>query len=216
MILASCSVDKAIEKCDASLSVGNEKVFLDVEVVEENLNRALTLLLKSKSVKTVTIEGGYSGGKLGVEIPAGKAVFAVSDYPEVYDVGSLGIKALVQLDSNFCNMKELYDLTKKYPNTEIHFVGGKLLEIPGIHIGRFDEGKEKMSSYFDEVYDAFLEIPLDELKDVEVIRSKLSKKTLALLNGEDVDSEPKARKAKAVPKLREAFSSLFGEESVEF
>lgn len=216
MILASCSVDRAVEKCDASLSVGNEKVFLDVEVTEENLNRALTLLSKSKSVKTVTIEGGYTGGKLGIEIPSGKAIFAVSDYPEVYDVGQMGIKALVRLESNFCDMKALYDMAVKYPNTEIHFMGGKLLEIPGIHIGRFDEGKEKMSSYFHEVYDSFLEIPFDELQDVEVIRSKLSKKTLALLNGEDADSEPKARKAKAVPKLREAFSSLFGEESVEF
>lgn len=218
MILASCSLNEA-EQNDGTLLVGKEKVLLNIEVSMSDLLRAFNVLLRNKNVKCITITDWCLGKvNLPSEVPEGKAVFARSDYPNVCDVGSSVVKPLVVLHNEFYNMKELVDLQKGYPNIEVHFLGGKLLEIPGIHIGRFDTGKEKMSAYFNGVYDCFLEMRLSEIDDIEVVRSKLNKRSLNDLLDISDSYEPKQKKEKKVQssKLKGSFSNLFGGDSVDF
>lgn len=218
MILASCSLNEA-EQNDGTLLVGKEKVLLNVEVGMSDLLRAFNVMLRNKNVKCITVIDWCLGEvNLPSEVPEGKAVFAKSVYPNIYDVGSTVVKPLVVLPDEFYNMRELVELQKKHQSVEVHFLGGKLLEIPDLHIGRFDKGREKMSAYFNGVYDCFLEMPLSSINDIEVVRSRLSKRSLNdLLDGSDY-LEPKQKKEKKAQssKLKGSFSNLFGGDSVDF
>ncbi|MGV3076449.1 hypothetical protein ACEE21_15330, partial [Clostridium baratii] len=97
-----------------------------------------------------------------------------------------------------------YNLAIKYPR--LRFTGGNLLEIPGIKIGRYDKGKEKMSAVFDGVYDMFTEVSLSDIKVQRVLSKARSKSSSG--------SSKKSSSTKS--KKTETFSKFFGGEGDAF
>lgn len=116
-----------------------------------------------------------------------------------------GVVPLLVLPDGYNDMREIWNLAEKHP--KLRFIGGNLLGIPGLKIGRYDKGKEKMSSVFNKIYDIFTEV---RLEDIEV-KSVLSKAKAR-------SSSSKSSSKKSVPKNRktETFSKLFGGEEAEF
>ena len=112
---------------------------------------------------------------------------------------------MLVLPEGYCDMREVYNLSIKYPR--LRFTGGNLLEIPGIKIGRYDKGKEKMSAVFNGVYDMFTEV---ELADIEVQRVLSKAKSRSSSSG----SSKKSVATKS--KKTETFSKFFGGEGDSF
>lgn len=121
-----------------------------------------------------------------------------------------GITTIVRLPNGYCDMKTLYDLSIRYPF--VRFIGGNLLAIEGIKIGRSDNGKEKMSSVFNEMYDSFLEVNLSELSGLQEVIKRNKKK----INAVSKEKKPRTVKVKQPPKRVQAFNSLFGDCEVDF
>lgn len=131
------------------------------------------------------------------------------DYKGVDEVD--GVVCLVRLPEGFCDMRkaeELCKVNKDYTDVEakVRLIGGNLLEIPSVAIGRYNKGKEKMSAVFNGVYDIFKELHLEDIEVKEVmskVRSSSSGK-----------SSPKASKSKL--KKAESLSKFFGDSCSEF
>lgn len=122
-----------------------------------------------------------------------------------------GIVSLVRLEKDYSDMRVLCNYTKKYPN--IRFIGGNLLGVEGVNIGRYDKGKDKMSPVFNEMYDTFLEVSLKDLDGIQEI-IKRNKKKVSSMSG---STKSKKSKEKKVSKRKVAFSNLFGNsEGVDF
>ena len=94
----------------------------------------------------------------------------------------------------------------KYPT--IRATGGNLLEIPGIRIGRYDKGKEKMTSVFNGVYDIYREVDLGDIQ-VQRVMSKASARGTK-------SSKSSSKKPSSINKKTETFSKFFGGEMEEF
>lgn len=117
-----------------------------------------------------------------------------------------GVVPLLVLPRGFCNMREVVELMEKYPTLRV--TGGNLLEIPGVRIGRYDSGKEKMSSVFNGVYDIFKEVKLEDITVQRVmskVRSKSSSKSFSSSN-----------KSGSKSKKSETLAKFFGDSSDEF
>jgi len=112
-----------------------------------------------------------------------------------------GVVPLLVLPDGFSNMREVDSIMKEYPRVRI--TGGNLLEIPGFRIGRYDKGKEKMSSVFNGVYDIFKEVDLSEIK-VQRVMSKVRSKSPS----KGGSSAPKKSASKS--KKAETFAKFFG------
>ena len=107
---------------------------------------------------------------------------------------------LVSVPDGYKDMRELLSLCNKYPN--VRFTGGYLLGVDGLRIGRYDDGKERMSVVFDGQYDAFTEADIDSVK--VVFGSDVGK--------EKVVKNSKASKEKGNKKVKQTvFSTLFGD-----
>lgn len=126
-----------------------------------------------------------------------------------------GATLLVRLEEDFCNMRQVYDCSKRHP--EARFIGGNLLAIPGIKVGRFESKKKPV--VYDGVYDDFIEVNLSELDNVHEVVKKVKVK---VVDGTEVVSkkkrkgEKKPKKEKKPNKRLASFNSLFGGEAVEF
>lgn len=217
MILASCSIGEA-EAISGVLMAGKEKVFLNVEVDGSDFVRAYNLLSRNASVKSISVKSNYEAALIkGYEVPTGKNIFMESEYPEVVK-GHSGYDTLVRLPDNFSDMRALWNLQSQNSDVSVRFIGGKLLEIPGLHIGRYDTGKEKMSSYFQGIYDCFLEVKLSDLDNLEVLKTRLGKRSLNDLDSVTSEGSVKEKKEKkpSIPKAKVSLTNLFGSEMVDF
>lgn len=137
-------------------------------------------------------------------------VFRVYNYGE--DISNMseeveGVVPLLVLPDDFSNMREVDNIMKEYPNARV--TGGNLLEIPGFRIGRYDKGKEKMSSVFNGVYDIFKEVNLEDIK-VQRVMSKVRAKSPS----KSGSSAPKKSSSKT--KKTETFAKFFGGDGDEF
>lgn len=222
MILARCKLSE-LGEYNGKLLSGTEKVFLNLVTGVEGANIAFKELIENRNVYCVTIEGDPE--KLP-EVPFSlkgtekeNRVYFRTVYPEVRVPDRQGYITLCELPEDYHNMRELYDLSMKYPDGKLRFIGGNILEIPGIYIGRTDLGKEKMSSVYNGVYDAYLEADVSEINNIEVLKAKVSKKALKDLEGvkeekKSKGSSPKAPKAEKPMKV--SFTNLFSGDSVDF
>lgn len=122
------------------------------------------------------------------------------------------VPLLVELPSDFTDMRVLYDYCMNYP--QVRFIGGKLLGIKGLRIGRSDEGKDNMSSVYEGMYDGFVETSLSDLSNIREIVKRVKTK---VIEGSD-KKVSKAKKEKVVKpnKKVESFKKLFTEEEVDF
>jgi hypothetical protein len=114
-----------------------------------------------------------------------------------------GVVPMLVLPEGYSDMRELCNIAAKYPN--LRFIGGNLLEIPGLKIGRYDKGKEKMSSVFNGVYDIFQEIKLEDI-EVQKVMSKVRSKSPKAKS----TSSSKPKKVSSKDRQAETFLKFFG------
>lgn len=227
-LLASCSLEQA-RGFNGKLVIPNEdskrpdKVYLNVEYSEsdgsaEQFLERVSELDKSL-VKCVSFPEEYAGVLVSEDWKGRVFVYTTLDtvvqgvnYPE-----SDGVISLIRLDEDYpsekyiSTLRDLARVCENHPN--VRFVGGNLLGVEGLRIGRFDNGKDKMSPVFKDIYDTFVEVRLDDLEGLTEIVKKTRKKAES---GEGGKKKPRVAKAKKPKRQVEAFMTLFGEEEEEF
>lgn len=227
-LLASCSLEQA-KGFNGKLVIPNEdskrpdKVYLNVEYSEEDgtteeFFKKVSMIDRSL-VKCVSFPVEYAGVEVPEEWRGRSFVYTDLDtvagdasYPE-----SEGVVSLVRLGNDFpsdkykANLRTLVEVCEKFPS--VRFMGGNLLGVEGLRVGRFEEGKEKMSPAFRDIYDIFVEVRLDDLDGLTEIVKKTRKRAEGSEKG---IRKPKVVKAKKQKRQVEAFISLFGDEEVEF
>lgn len=227
-LLASCSLEQA-RGFNGKLVIPNEdskrpdKVYLNVEYNEsdgstEQFLERVSELDKSL-VKCVSFPEEYAGvlvpedwkGRVFVYTTLDTVVQGVN-YPE-----SDGVISLIRLDEDYPSEKykpTLRDLVRVCEkHADVRFIGGNLLGVEGLRIGRFDDGKEKMSPVFKDIYDAFVEVRLDDLDGLTEIVKKTRKKAESREKG---TRGPRVAKVKKPKRQVQAFLSLFGDDEEEF
>ena len=219
-ILASCSLEEA-SRFNGKLVLPNEdakkpdKVFLNIVADGRESMDVFKKVDEIPSVKCITFVGGgisyvptgYSGSVF-VEKTLEEALSENVSYPS-------GVVVLVRLPKDFpngaYNMQTVYELSVKNPN--MRFIGGSILGIEGVRVGRFDSGKEKMSPVFSDIYDTFVEVDLDDLSGIQEIVKKTRRRAEHIMK----EKKPRAPKEKKVSRWVQAFNSLFGDSGeVEF
>lgn len=207
MLLASCSYDEAKRYHNKLVLVSDketkkqEEVQLNIitdnpdEVLGEKLNKVVKCVT-SRFMPSSCPENLY--GSVFHEVD-------LKDYEGVEETE--GVVCLIRLPDGFCDMRRLLEISSinsNYSDVEakVRFIGGNLLEIPSIHIGRYDSGKEKMSAVFNKVYDIFKEVSLEDIK-VQEVMSKVRPTNKSKSSGGIKSASSKTKKA-------ESFSKLFG------
>ena len=223
-LLASCSLEES-KKFNGKLVLPNEdkskpdKVFLNI-VVNEDSDASEVFQSLSGNEKCITFPKENPATFCPTSLQG--RVFNecnLDDLNNGYQVGKVeGITTLVKLPEGYSDMRNLRVLCDMYPS--IRFIGGKLLGVDGVRIGRFEEGKDKMTPVFDGIYDTFVEVNLSDLDGIQEIVRKTRKRAEGMM----ADSKHKrvkgksggSSKPKKTPKRLETFSKLFSSEEEEF
>lgn len=212
-ILASCSIDDALKY--------NGKLVIPVEDRKSPDRVSINVVVEDGDVG---VYKKLSGSEKCITFVNHPIDFCPTEYEgKVFNEFSLddlmngrvtevnGVVTLIRLDKDFSNMRTLYSYNKKYPS--IRFIGGNLLGIEGVNIGRYDAGKEKMSPVFNEMYDTFLECSLEDLDNIQEVIKRNKKKISGM--SEKKKGSGKAREKK--PSIRKvSFQNLFSDTEEEF
>lgn len=220
--LASCSIEES-QRYSGKLVIPAEdggkagKVMLNI--VCNDGDRSL-LKYVGGNVKCVTYRGKMAGFDIEYfeDMPQGVFheveldEFSVTETPKY-----TGVTTLVRLPDGYCDMRRIYNICKA--REDVRVIGGNLLAVDGIRIGRFEGGKEKIAPVFNGVYDSFIEVSLSELGDVTELVKKAKKKM------REASKEPKSKKKKEnsqettpkrkTNKISSSFSCLFSESDAE-
>lgn len=206
LLLASCSYEES-KKYSNKLVVASdgtkknqEEVLLNIvtdnpdEVLKGGLGSAKCL---SSYVKPSFCPKEYYGNVFHM-VP-------LEDFKGVEE--SEGVVCLVVLPEGYSDMRKVESIclnSEGYYDVEhkVRVIGGNLLEIPDVYIGRYDKGKEKMSSVYNGTYDIFREVLLSDINVREVF-SKVSKKSSSSKNISSRRLSPKSR-------VKSSLDSLFG------
>lgn len=125
------------------------------------------------------------------------------------------IVPLVRLPKGYNKMMELKTLSEKY--SDVRFVGGSLLSVGGIKVGRYDA---KPSILCDIFYDNFLELSLDELpSSTSLLQEAQNRLSLYQSKPSKTKSTKAKPKSKAKPKQNSkaaVISNLFSDLAQEF
>lgn len=181
-ILASCSLEESKEKSGKLVIAREDKKSADkvtLNVVVRDGDQAVFKNLTGNERCVTFIDNPVSTcpeewkGKVFNEYPFG------IDYSSISEVD--GVISLIRLPKAYSDMRTLKDINKDYPN--LRFIGGNLLGIEGVNIGRYEQGKSKMSPVFSEMYDTFLEVPLSELDNIEELVRRNKRKVTSMSDG---------------------------------
>ena len=102
-------------------------------------------------------------------------------------------------------MRTLAGLCTRYPSVRV--VGGNLLAVEGVRIGRYERGKERMSPVFDCVYDTFVETSLNDLSGIE---EKVRKAKSSISSLEKKGGKKKSNDDPKVSKRVKGLSDMLG------
>lgn len=207
MILASCSCEESKKYKNKLVVVSEdnkkpEEVILNIvtDTPDEVLFKGIG---KAKCVTTrvrPSICPKELWGNVFHEVP-------LSEFNGIDEVD--GVICLVRLPDGFSDMREAYNLCLSNGDYEdvtskVRLIGGNLLEIPGVSIGRYDDGKEKMASVFNGVYDFFTEAQLSDI-DVREVMSKVRSV------GNKSSEKSTIKKPSVKSKKKETFAKFFGD-----
>lgn len=219
--LASCSLEESQQytgKLVIPAEDGGKPGKVMLNIVAPNGGRDLLKALGG-NVKCIT----YTGEMVGFDeesfedVPQG--VFhevSLEEYEGGYAPQYTGVTTLIRLPDGYCDIRNLYNICTE--RKDVRVIGGNLLGVEGLRIGRFDGGKEKLAPVFSGVYDSFIEVCLDELGDVTELVRKAKKKMKS--SGEEKPKKRKEKSAESSPKKKSAsiansFSCLFSESDAE-
>lgn len=210
-ILASCSLEES-EKYVGKLLIDSEdgskpdKVSLNL-VIEDGNTSILSNL--NPNVKCITYKGDVDLSS--IEIPKGRVFREFSLDEEIIE--QEGVTPLVRVPDGYSDMRTLLNICTLHPSVRI--IGGNLLNIDGVRIGRYSIGKDKGSPVYCGLYDQFLEVPLSDLGNIQEVVKKARKK----LNNSNSDSSKTSKPKKTTVKknvLATSFNTLFSGAEEEF
>lgn len=171
MLLASCSYEES-KKYNSKLVLDDEdtsdtkkkreEVLLNI--VTDNPDEVLSNSLGVVKCITSNVSPTFCPSSLKGNV---FRLYNYGDDLSFVDKEVDGVIPILILPKGFSDMRKIYNISIKYPS--IRFMGGNLLGIPGIKIGRYDEGKDKMSASFNGVYDIFKEVLLKDIKVQRVV-----------------------------------------------
>lgn len=210
-ILASCSLEDSLKYDGSKLVIDREdggkpdKVVLNIVVSDGNVD---TLNNINSNVKCVTFDTDVADFS-GVDLSEVKAdifqEYSLDD--EIHEVD--GVTPLIRVPDGYSNMRALWDVCRRHPTARV--IGGNLLQVRGVNIGRYAAGKDKGSPVYNGIYDQFLEVPLIEIGNLHEVVKKARKK----LEGVSTEKRSKTSKEKKqVAKKKDvskSFSSLFSD-----
>lgn len=210
-LLASCDLETA-KGFNGKLVLPNEdtekpdKVSLNIVINSDCFTEIDNL--SNKNVACVTIQGTEN-----ITIPDKwvSKVFRETTLENLDSIMGMNLSGipLVRLQEGYSDMRTLFNISKKYPT--VRFIGGSLLQIEGICIGRFDDGKDKLSPYCEGMYDRFVEVSLSDLDGLQEIVKKQRKKA----ESSTKEKKPRAKKVSSrtpKKKLTAIFNTLFSED----
>lgn len=230
-LLASCSLEQA-KNFNGKLVIPNEdekkpdKVFLNVIYNDGDGSIDDFFTSISKLNKSMVRCVSFPSEEAGFEVPEEwkNRVFIYTDVDTLSDPNypeSDGVVSLVRLGDDFpreskLNLRDLVSICKEH--TSVRFIGGSLLGVEELRVGRFNEGKDKMSPVFKDIYDSFVEVSLDDLDGLKEIISKTRRKAESTNSTKGTKAkvrskQPKERKSS---KRAEAAMKLFGGMEEEF
>lgn len=201
MYLAECSYEDAIKYRGRLVTVPNEEgekpINVLLNIVTDNPDEVLSNGVGIAKCVTTKVKPTVCPEKM-----KGNVFYEVA-YEDFNGVDELpdGVVVLVRLPEDFCDMRKAEEIclgNEAYDDVDakVRLVGGNLLEISTVAIGRYNEGKEKMSAVFNGVYDIFKEVKLSDL-EVKQISAKKSG------NGNSSPKKPSnsSKKAKVLGKI---------------
>ena len=209
MILASCSLDEA-KKYRNKLVLLQEKDSKKPEEVLLNIVTDEPDVVISKGIGvakciTTTVSPTSCPDSLKGNV---FRVYRSDDLDGICDEVD-GVVPLIVLEDGFSDMRVVFNLSVEYPNAR--FTGGNLLGIPGLKIGRYDKGKEKLSSHFNGMYDIFREVELSSISVQEVMPKTRSKCSVSTRVKKVAQKKPTTKSKRA-----ETFEKFFGGCTNEF
>lgn len=210
-IIARCSLEEA-KKYNGKLIIPTEEgkkpinVGLNLEVTGSELKEAMGMVSEF-----ITVNGDLPE----VEIPEkmrGK-VFRKVTLAECEEgvICPEGVVPLLEVRDGY-DMRTLISACEK--NKNLRVIGGKLLGIKGINIGRFDveDKNKKLGIYYDGMYDLFKEVELSDLDNLtEIVKKSVEKLKKTTDDTEKKSKNRKPKKAGSGSKQRrkEAMGTLF-------
>lgn len=212
-LLASCSLDRS-KTFNGSLTIPDEdgktmhKVSLNVVVGDETEDEVFSSI--NKLAKCIT----FVGKNKATKCPEGYKGKVFNEYSlEEFHGSNLepidGVINLIRLPNNYSHMLTLKMLCAG--RDDVRVIGGNLLNIDGVRIGRFDSNKPTVCNG---VYDTFIEADID---DLEGIKEKIKKvKVVEVKEKKAKEKKEKAPAEKKVSKKVVAFNSMFGGGGEEF
>lgn len=206
MLLASCSYEESKKYNSKIVLVSEEENNKKPEevvlnIVTDNPNEVFVGGKGVAKCVTTTVSPNYCPNELKDNI---FRLYNLGDDLSTVEEEIEGVVPMLVLPEGYSDMREVYNIAVKYPR--LRFIGGNLLEIPGIKIGRYDKGKEKMPAVFDGVYDMFSEVNLADIK-VQRVLSKARSKS---------NSSSSKKSVSTKSKKTETFSKFFGGEGDAF
>lgn len=214
MILASCSYEESKKYRGRLVLVSEEdvkkpeEVFLNI--VTDSPDAVLSSGLGRAKCITTDVEPTNCPqnlyGSVFYEV-------AIEDFENVCEVE--GVVTLVRLPEGFSDMRRVFEICSLNSNytdvkAKVRVIGGNLLEIPGVSIGRYDDGKDKLPAVYNGTYDFFRELSLSDIKVKEVF----SKAKVVGIGGKS--SSTIVKKATSKNKKKETLSKFFGDSNGGF
>ena len=217
VLLASCGYEKSKEikgklvmPSEVEGSKSSDKVLLNVVVNGTRCSEVFSGL--NGNVQCVTFVGAEKATYCPEELKGNVFnEYSIEDIESGNISPIMGVVDLIRLPKGYCDMRSIKGWCEKYPSVRV--IGGDLLGIEGVRIGRYDKGKENMSPVFNDVQDYFVEVDLGNLEGVsEVIKASRSK-----LEGVGNEGKSEKKKAeKAAPRRIAVFNGMFGGAEVDF
>lgn len=214
-ILASCSVEESLQY-KGKLQIESEDGKVDKVVLNIVVDDGDTSILKNlnPNIKCVTFKNISEEDLKGIDIPEGKVFNEVEYEPHMLVPRIDNVTTLIRLPYGYSDMREAKSLCNRGENTRV--IGGNLLNIEGVKIGRYDSGKDKGSPVYNGIYDQFLEV---DLKDLGNISEKVRKARKKISSAEGSKKSTGSKKQKVVAKknnISKSFTTLFGSEEEDF
>ena len=217
-VLVSCNLDDFKTNCieNKVFEKGSDTLYYNIEVSTEEELKEAESFRNNERVMCIT----------ALDIDLNGNCFKEITLDDVDNLSFAPSNTLCRLPDGFSDMKRVDDIRRKLNG--IRFIGGNLLELPDLKIGRYDEGKEKLGSVFNGIYDTFLEVRAEDIDNLEEIKGNLNpymlndileikvKTSKKKVVNRSINSGEKKEKPKKVKAAAQSFGSLFGGEDVGF
>lgn len=211
-LLAGCSLEKSNE-FTGNLVLPNEdkknpdKVMLNIVVNDGNTEVFKHLSGKEKCITFVNEPTLFCPTELEGNVFNEVNLQELIDNEGTYPTDVKGVVTLVRVPEDYHNMRFLKQICDKYPTVRI--IGGNLLGVGGVRIGRYESTKKSIPVVYKDIYDDFVEVNLEDLDGLQEIVKKTRKRAESIKSYEKKSKKSGASKVKKVPKRAAAFSKLF-------